>query len=184
MVENMNERRQIPERSDGRQALAISLVLAAVSVAGLAPAVRGLRTVPTGTTDRDPPQPSAARDARGQPGRDVRGTAGIPQEVQAASARVAGQPSFGEWAMTVQGRQVFQEFCARCHGGGGEGGRICCWDAGPPLLGSGLTRWQVRAAVRQGIPPGMPAFGDRLSDAQIKGVAAYVQRLGAGVPAE
>ncbi|MBX9584619.1 MAG: cytochrome c [Gemmataceae bacterium] len=86
--------------------------------------------------------------------------------------------------MPAQGRQVFREFCARCHGGGGEGARACCRGAGPPLAGGGLTRWQVRAAVRQGIPPGMPAFGGRLSDAEIKAVAAYVQTLAAGRPAE
>ena len=95
----------------------------------------------------------------------------------------ARQPETDEQAVMAHGLWVYQEFCARCHGDNGEGRSGCCCKQGPPLVGSELTRWQVRAATRQGMP-GMPAFRGRLSDAEITAVAAYVQRLGAGLPAE
>ena len=95
----------------------------------------------------------------------------------------ARQPATDEHAVMAHGRWVYQVFCARCHGENGEGRSGCCCKQGPPLVGSELTRWQVRAATSQGMP-GMPAFRGRLSDAEIKAVAAYVQRLGAGLPAE
>jgi len=69
------------------------------------------------------------------------------------------------------------------HGDSGEGISDCCCKQGPPLIGSALTRWQIRAATYQGMP-GMPAFRGRLSDAEIKAVAAYVQRLAAELPPE
>jgi mono/diheme cytochrome c family protein len=95
----------------------------------------------------------------------------------------ARQPATDEQAVIVHGRWVYQESCARCHGESGEGRSGCCCKQGPPLVGSALTRWQIRAATDQGMP-GMPAFRGRLSDAEIKAVAAYVQRLGAGLSPE
>jgi len=95
----------------------------------------------------------------------------------------ARQLATDEQAVIVHGRWVYRESCARCHGESGEGRSGCCCKQGPPLMGSALTRWQIRGATNQGMP-GMPAFRGRLSDTEIKAVAAYVQRLGAGLPAE
>ena len=148
---------------DGRASLrsiSSGLALTALAAAGLAPAA--LRTPVT-----------PARTAAG------RSLAPPPVGVLATTRQPAGDGQ----ALVARGYQVFQQFCARCHGANGEGGRVCCWEL-VPLVGTGLTRWQVRAAVDQGIPPRMPAFGGRLSDAEIKAVAAYVQRLGARYLAE
>ena len=184
MGETLSEHQSKRDRPDGKPAHVAGLVLTALVTAGFAPALLGVKAVPSRTGDRDPTQLSAAvEDAAGGPGWHVRGASAVREGVQAAPDP-ATSPGFDEWAVTAQGRRVYQLFCARCHGGGGEGRSGCCCKRGPPLVGSALTRWQVRAAVRLGIPPGMPAFGDRLSDAEIKAVAAYVQRLGFGQPAE
>lgn len=129
-----------------------------------------------GPVPRPAPSPTAAAD------RDVREATGTPAW-ERTDPGPGGQPAFDERAVTAQGRWVYQEFCARCHGESGEGRSGCCCRRGPPLAGSELTRWQIRAATRHGMP-GMPAFGGRLSEAEIKAVAAYVQALGAGRPAE
>jgi len=149
-----------PDRRANVRSVSSGLALTAVVAAGLAPAA--LRT---------PVAP--ARTAAG------RSLAQPPVGVRATTTRPAGDGQ----ALVARGYQVFQQSCARCHGANGEGGRVCCWEL-VPLVGSGLTRWQVRAAVHQGMPPGMPAFGGRLSDTEIKAVAAYVQRLGARQLAE
>jgi mono/diheme cytochrome c family protein len=99
------------------------------------------------------------------------------------SRDTARQAETDEQSAIVHGRWVYQESCARCHGDSGEGINGCCCKQGPPLVGSALTRWQIRAATNQGMP-GMPAFRGRLSDTEIKAVAAYVQRLAAELPPE
>ena len=151
-----------PLMSEKTRTVGIGLALVAFT-AGLAPAALTSRAVPV--------RPTAARGAAPLP----RGVRGMTRQ-----AGMDGQ------VVMARGARVFRESCARCHGAAGEGRRSgcrCCGATAVPLAGSALTRWQVRAAVRQGIPPRMPAFGGRLSEAEIKAVAVYVQRLGAGPPA-
>jgi cytochrome c oxidase cbb3-type subunit 3 len=148
---------------DGRasvRSVGFGLVLTALVAAGLGAAALRAPVTPVRTTA----------------GRSL---AHPPVSVRATTTQPAGDGQ----ALVARGYQVFQQSCVRCHGANGEGGRACCCDL-VPLVGTGLTRWQVRAAVHQGIPPGMPAFDGRLLDAEIRAVAAYVQRLGAGQPAE
>lgn len=72
----------------------------------------------------------------------------------------------------TSGRHVFLQNCARCHGANGEG------KIGPRLAGSFLSAAAIRHQVIRGTPPVMPAFGNRLSPAQINAVAAYVHSMG------
>ena len=66
-------------------------------------------------------------------------------------------------AQLSQGREVYADHCARCHGSGGAGG------AGPRLAGTEIDLGVVRSGRR-----GMPAFGQRLSDEELDAVAAYI----------
>lgn len=141
------------------RAFGTTLALVTLIPVGLAVAVLTRRAAPAvATAQGAAPNPDSARDT-------------------------ARQPATDEQAVMAHGRWVYGEFCARCHGDSGEGRSGCCCKQGPPLVARELSRWQVRAATREGLP-GMPAFRGRLSDAEITAVVAYVQRLGAGWPAE
>jgi len=86
-----------------------------------------------------------------------------------------------------EGRGIFNDNCASCHGAMGQGGAN--WrqrgpDGNyppPPLNGSGHTWHHPREAleqvIRHGGPVNMPAWGGRLNNAQIEAVLAYVQSL-------
>src|SRR5271157_2492636 len=79
----------------------------------------------------------------------------------------------------ADGKKLFRERCAGCHGndarGGGQGPGL----AGNPRL-SGRSVEQVRAIVERGVPgSGMPAFD--LPPDQLDALAAFVRSLNAGV---
>jgi mono/diheme cytochrome c family protein len=75
----------------------------------------------------------------------------------------------------VEGRQVWQAQCARCHGGAGGGG------AGPSLRGPWPADRQPDAATMFAtIHDGrgaMPRFGTALSDEEIRAVIRYVREV-------
>ncbi len=88
----------------------------------------------------------------------------------------------------AQGERIFQANCATCHGTQAQGAPN--WErpgAGgkyppPPLDGSAHAWHHPRSALRQVIKEGtvrlggnMPAWGDRLSDAEIDAVIAWFQ---------
>ena len=75
----------------------------------------------------------------------------------------------------AEGRLLYQQFnCAGCHAAGG--GAI-----GPPLMdddwiyGAGLDN--IFYTIVEGRPQGMPAFGGRIADGQIRTIARYVRSL-------
>ena len=91
--------------------------------------------------------------------------------------------------MVPQGKKLFQQNCAQCHGGFAQGNPN--WrqplDNGrylpPPLNGSGHA-WhhpldQLRGVIKYGrgpdIPSDMPAWGDKLNDQEIDSVIAWFQ---------
>ena len=76
----------------------------------------------------------------------------------------------------TSGRLLFRQFCARCHGVQAQGRTVA-----PPLANVGLSREEVEAAVREGIPPLMPTFGKRLRSDEIRAVADYVGALNPSV---
>lgn len=88
---------------------------------------------------------------------------------QGAQQEQAGQPSGGRQGQ-VNGQQVYQNNCARCHGQEGEGG------TGPALAGNQQLQnaQYILDQIRNG-GGGMPAFGDQLSDQQINAVASYIR---------
>jgi cytochrome c oxidase cbb3-type subunit 3 len=84
-------------------------------------------------------------------------------------------------ALAAAGEAVFLDNCASCHGEAGEGMR----EIGAPRLNDAIwlyggTREAIAsqiAAPRNGV---MPNWNTRLSEAQIRAVAAYVHGLGGG----
>lgn len=89
----------------------------------------------------------------------------------------ASSPSGADQEGVMAGRLVFRLNCARCHGLQAEGR-----GNGPPLANVGLRREDIAAAVREGIPPFMPAFGNRLRADQIRAVTDYVFSLNQTTP--
>jgi ubiquinol-cytochrome c reductase cytochrome c subunit len=88
------------------------------------------------------------------------------------SGRSAAVQPGGDRDAATSGRVLFRQFCARCHGVQAQGTTVA-----PPLANVGLGREEVEVAVREGIPPLMPAFGKRLRSDQIQAVAEYVASL-------
>jgi cytochrome c oxidase cbb3-type subunit 3 len=106
----------------------------------------------------------------------------LPEEIDQVVQHVlhlSGQPS--DAAMAAAGAELFLDNCASCHGDGGEGGP----DFGAPALNNAVWLYggdadTIRETIygsRFGV---MPGFTDRLPEAQIRAVAAYVHQLGGG----
>lgn len=74
-----------------------------------------------------------------------------------------------------EGRDLYQSSCVQCHGADGGGGR------GPKLSGGAVVEaypdlgTQI-VVVREG-KGGMPAFGDKLSTAEIEAVVRYTREV-------
>jgi cytochrome c oxidase cbb3-type subunit 3 len=78
------------------------------------------------------------------------------------------------WAVS-QGKQLYRAFnCVGCHAWGGGG-------IGPPLMDAewlyGSAPWEIYSSIAGGRPNGMPAYGDRVPDAQMWQLVAYVRSL-------
>lgn len=87
----------------------------------------------------------------------------------------------GQASVTEQGRQIFADNCAACHGENGEGEPAL----GAPKLSDqiwlyGGDRATVIATITNSRGGVMPAWAHRLGEAQIKQVALYVHGLGGG----
>jgi cytochrome c oxidase cbb3-type subunit III len=75
----------------------------------------------------------------------------------------------------AEGKQLFAQHCAACHGADATGG------IGPNLTAKtfkfGRTRADITTTIKGGRPGGMPAFGNQLSGDQIADLAAFVESL-------
>jgi cytochrome c oxidase cbb3-type subunit 3 len=108
-----------------------------------------------------------------------------PQIVQVANyvMQLSGQEHDAAAAST--GKELFAENCAACHGDDGKGGR----DFGAPNLADQLSLYgntlnTVAAQINKPKHGVMPAWGERLSDAQVKQLAVYIHSLGGGEEAQ
>ena len=92
--------------------------------------------------------------------------------------------------MLARGGALYRQHCATCHGARAEGAPN--WQRpgpdgkypAPPLDGSGHAWHHTSAALEQTIRGGtiklggvMPAWGEKLSDAEIKAIVAWFQSL-------
>jgi mono/diheme cytochrome c family protein len=123
---------------------------------------------------------------------------GIAAALAGAAALALALPfgtGWGEAAVVAQGRQLYAENCASCHGASLEGqpewkrplasGRM----PAPPHDASGhtwhhpdgvlfrITREGPAAVVRGGYESDMPGFGDVLSDEEIRAVLAFIKSI-------
>jgi cytochrome c oxidase cbb3-type subunit 3 len=83
------------------------------------------------------------------------------------------------WAIS-EGKRLFTWYnCSGCHARGGGG-------MGPPLMDRlwlyGSSPNQIFASIAGGRPNGMPAWGTRVSEAQIWQLVAFVRSLSRSVP--
>ena len=93
-------------------------------------------------------------------------------ESEPAQTEAATTESTATDGESADGAAVFAEAgCGGCHtfGAANSNGTV-----GPSLDGIDLSKNEIEQQVRNG-GGGMPAFGDRLSDAEIEAVADYVE---------
>ena len=83
---------------------------------------------------------------------------------------------------TASGRKIFMEICSNCHREDGTGGKITI--EGKTINPDNLTTDKMKKMydekyvdyIKNGVPDeGMPAFGDRLSDAEIQNVISFIR---------
>lgn len=131
---------------------------------------------------------------RGVPGTPMPSFAGRLSEadIWAVTAYIRGfspkveldQPKADE-LLVSQGKDVFAEQCAGCHGefGAGDGDAAKSFDTPPRTLSdadwlSGRSDQQLHSTIVKGIPgTSMPAFYDELNNREIDAVIAYLRQL-------
>lgn len=83
---------------------------------------------------------------------------------------LVGRPIIPDTPTEKRGERLFYRYCASCHPGGEAG-------LGPALNDKPLPESVVRAQIRKGLGA-MPAFyEDKLTDAQVEEIAAFVSEL-------
>ena len=91
---------------------------------------------------------------------------------EASSSASASQSSAAE---------LFEQNCATCHGADGKGiQQKGTPNFSSPSVQAGLSDRQIVDTIRNGKAPKMPAWSDKLSDAEITGLAAYIRSFGNG----
>jgi len=100
------------------------------------------------------------------------GDDGVTQIVAYVQALATPQGGTG-----LPGERLFSMFCSACHGADGRGSQII---GGPNLTDDvwlyGGSEDAIRASIVNGRMGVMPAFGQRLDDAQIRMLAAWLTR--------
>ena len=76
--------------------------------------------------------------------------------------------------------EIYAGVCARCHGAGGGGsvalpGLPAPRDFHDATFQASRSDAELKKTIREGKPPGMPAFGGALDDAQLAGLVAQVR---------
>ncbi len=113
----------------------------------------------------------------------LRGAAALTAAALALAACTSGSPATQE--QVARGQELYQANCASCHGGP-TGGDIA--DIPPPHNAEGHT-WHhedclLVEIIEEGMPrrpgmpenaPTMPAFGDELSDQDIRAILAHIK---------
>ena len=72
---------------------------------------------------------------------------------------------------------TYKAKCAMRHGADGQGGKMGTKAFASPEV-QGLSDAQLAETISKGKPPKMPAYEGKLTDAEIKGLVAYVRGLG------
>jgi len=98
--------------------------------------------------------------------------AGIFEPAKAASLITKNKPSVpGQSTLAHQGRTLFLQNCAHCHGEDASG------DEGPDLHGVKKTDERIARIITNGIKGEMPKFGAKFSDTDVRALTAYIRSL-------
>lgn len=77
---------------------------------------------------------------------------------------------------------LFKTKCAMCHAANGSGDSMMGKKLGAKDLRSAEIQKksdaEINKLITDGVPPKMPAYKGKLSDAEIKGLVAYIRELG------
>jgi cytochrome c oxidase cbb3-type subunit 3 len=71
----------------------------------------------------------------------------------------------------AEGARLFALNCAHCHGADATG------DEGPDLHGVRKSDAKITSYIKNGIKGEMPKFGQKLSDADVQALIAYIRSL-------
>lgn len=128
---------------------------------------------------RDPADPDTRYSQMPRFGVDGLLDADRIEEVAHFSLSLSGAPH--DPALAAPGAQVYAENCVACHGPAGEGDR----SQGAPALNDQVWLYgsepQIVARIIHDGPYGvMPAWSDRLTEAEIRALTVYVHGLGGG----
>ena len=106
----------------------------------------------------------------------------LPDSPAAAPTAAHLEPAHFSPPQPQPGAQIFGDKCAMCHGPEGRGGGPAKTpDFTNPAVQASLTESDAVKIIRQGKPgTAMPAWAGRLSDDEIRSVAAFVKSLGQG----
>lgn len=74
-------------------------------------------------------------------------------------------------AKVAEGARLFGLNCAHCHGVDATG------DEGPDLHGVTKSEAKIAGYIKNGIKGEMPKFGQKLSDADVKALIAFIRSL-------
>jgi len=74
-------------------------------------------------------------------------------------------------ALVEQGRHLFSQNCAHCHGEDARG------DEGPDLHGVRKSDARITAIIQKGIKGEMPKFGQKFHDDDVRALIAFVRSL-------
>jgi len=106
-----------------------------------------------------------------------------PAQGNADAARVTNPVAMSAESLAA-GKQLYQRYCATCHGISAEGGSGS--DISPPAPDLTDTEWkhgstdgEIFSVIKNGVPPdlSMEPWGDRIKDADIWNVVNYVRSL-------
>jgi cbb3-type cytochrome c oxidase subunit III len=80
---------------------------------------------------------------------------------------------------TIDGEQLYNQNCARCHGMDGRGlpEQPQARDLSDVRVMQNLSDEQIKRTIQMGRPPTMPAFGDQFTEASLMVLVAYVRSL-------
>ena len=104
-----------------------------------------------------------------------------PEQIDSVAKEVASFSGIEGGAASDDGKQLFADNCAACHGENGVG----MPENGGPSLADQIWLYQgtlaaIKAQVEQPRHGVMPAWGARLGDTAVKELAVYVHGLGGG----
>jgi len=104
-----------------------------------------------------------------------------PDQIKTVAAQVASLSGIEGGADTPEGKQLFADNCAACHGDAGEG----LPELGGPALNDKIWLFEgtlaaITAQINQPKAGVMPAWTARLGDTAVKELAVYVHGLGGG----